>query len=137
VSASAKLTRANRTLVVRVPLPPRQRGGRKFVVGPGGIAWTGRPVVVDNAIVKALGRAYRWKAMLESGEYTSVTDLARREKTNLSYLCRVMRLTLLAPDIIEAILGRQDFAGLQLAGLLAPLPLIWEKQRETLLINGP
>jgi hypothetical protein len=137
MSASAKLRRAGRTLIIRVPLPPKKRGGRKFVIGPGGIAWTGRRVVFDNAIVKALGRAHRWKAMLESGEYASVTELARTEKTNLSYLCRVMRLTLLAPDIIEAILDGRNFTGLQLADLLAPLPLIWEKQRENFLINSP
>jgi hypothetical protein len=53
MTASAKLSRAGRTLVVHVPLPTRQRGGRKFVVGPGGIAWTGPRVIVDNAIVKA------------------------------------------------------------------------------------
>src|ERR1700716_2260226 len=104
MSASAKLTRTGRTLIIRVPLPPRRRGGWKFVVGPGGIAWTGRRVVVDNAIVKALGRAHRWKAMLESGEYGSMTDLATAEKINLSYLCRVLRLTLVAPDIAEALL---------------------------------
>ena len=73
MSASAKL--AGRTLVIRVPLTRRQRRGQKFVVGPGGLAWTGRRVVVDNTIVKALGRAHRWKAMLESGEYASLTEL--------------------------------------------------------------
>src|ERR1700730_17144674 len=115
MSASAKLT--GRTLIIRVPLPSRQRGGRKFVVGPGGIAWTGRRVVVDNTIVKALGRAHRWKAMLESGEYASMTELARAEKINLSYLCRVLRLTLLAPDITQAILDGQSPGVLQLSDL--------------------
>src|SRR5260370_41453748 len=102
MSASAKLTGADRTLIIRVPLPPRHHGGRKFVVGPGGNAWTGRRVVVDSTIVKALGRAHRWKAMLENGEYASLTELAKVEKINLSYLCRMLRLTLLAPDIAEA-----------------------------------
>src|SRR5712692_4546474 len=98
MSASANVSKAGRTLIIRVPLPRRRRGGRKFVVGPGGIAWTGRRVVVDNAMVKALGRAHRWKAMLESGEYASMSELAKAEKINFSYLCRVLRLTLLAPD---------------------------------------
>ena len=56
MSASPKLNRVNRTLIIRVPLPSKQRGGRKFVVGPGGIAWTGRRVVIDNAIVLTLMR---------------------------------------------------------------------------------
>src|SRR5947209_19562 len=102
MSVRTKLNGAGRTLIIRVPLPPRHRGGRKFVVGMGGITWTGRRVLVDNTIVKALGRAHRWKAMLESGDYASVTDLAKAEKINLSYLCRVLRLTLLAPDVVEA-----------------------------------
>src|ERR1700720_929767 len=121
MSASVKLTRTNRTLLVRVPLPTRRRGGRKFVVGPGGIAWTGRRVVVDNTIVKALGRAHRWKAMLESGEYSSMTDLARAEKINLSYLCRVLRLTLLAPDIASALFDGKHSCLLQPKVLLRPI----------------
>ena len=136
MNSSAKLTKANRTLTIRVPLPPRRRGGRKFVVGPGGIAWTGRRVVVDSAIVKALGRAHRWKAMLESGEFASVTELAKAEKINLSYLCRVLRLTLLAPDITEEILNGKPFDGLQLADLLRPLPVLWTEQRKKLSANA-
>jgi hypothetical protein len=132
MSASAKPTRADRTLTIRVPLPTRQRGGRKFVVGPGGIAWTGRRVVVDNTIVKALGRAHRWKAMLESGEYASVTELAKAEKINLSYLCRMLRLTLLAPDIAEALLDGRHPCRLQLSDLLRPMPVIWTEQQKKL-----
>jgi len=129
--ASARLSKAGRTLVIRVPLPPQRRGGRKFVVGPGGIAWTGRRVVVDNTIVKALGRAHRWKAMLESGEYGSMSELAKAEKINLSYLCRVLRLTLLAPDIAEALLDVKH-SQLQLSDLLRPIPHIWVEQRDLL-----
>ena len=133
MSASVKLTREGRTLIVRVPLPPKHRGGRKFVVGPGGIAWTGRRVVVDNTIVKALGRAHRWKAMLESGAFASVTELAKAEKINLSYLCRVLRLVLLAPDIAEALLNGKDTCPLQLSDLLQPAPSVWADQRASLL----
>jgi hypothetical protein len=131
MKVSAKLSKADRTLIIRVPMPPRRGGARKFVVGPGGIAWTGRRVVVDNTIVKALGRAYRWKAMLESGEYASMTELAQAEKINLSYLCRVLRLTLLAPDITETLLDGKR-SGLQLGDLLGPIPLIWAEQRAKL-----
>jgi hypothetical protein len=129
---SAKLSKAGRTLIIRVPMAPRRRGARKFVVGPGGIAWTGRRVVVDNTVIKALGRAHRWKAMLESGEYASMTDLSRAEKINLSYLCRVLRLTLLAPDITEALLDGGHTCDIQLSDLLRPIPVIWAEQREKL-----
>lgn len=131
MTSSTRLSKVERTLIIRVPLPSRRRGGRKFVVGPGGIAWTGRRVVVDNTIVKALGRAHRWKAMLESGEYGSMTELAKAEKINLSYLCRLLRLTLLAPDIAEALLAGTN-GRLQLSALLRPMPLIWAEQRDKL-----
>ena len=130
MNSSARLTSAGRTLVIRVSLPPRRRGGRKFVVGPGGITWTGRRVAVDNTIVKALGRAHRWRAMLESGEYGSMTELAKAETINLSYLCRVLRLTLLAPDIAEALLDGSS--QLQLSDILRPIPLAWVEQRDLL-----
>jgi hypothetical protein len=132
MTSTAKLSKANQSLIIRVPLAPKRRGGRKFVVGPGGIAWTGRRVVVDNTIVKALGRAYRWKAMLESGDYGSVTELSRSEEINLSYLCRILRLTLLAPDIVEALLNGNHYGRLQLGDLLQPIPVIWAEQRDSL-----
>jgi hypothetical protein len=131
MNPSAKLGMAGRTLIIRAPLPPRRRGGRKFIVGPGGLAWTGRRVVVDNTIIKALGRAHRWKAMLESGKYRTMTELAGAEEINLSYLCRLLRLTLLAPDIAEALLDAR-YMQVQLLDLLRPFPLIWAEQRDAL-----
>ena len=131
MTSSAKLTRAGRTLVVRIPLPVQRRGTWKLVVGPDGAPWSGPRVVVDNTTVKALARAHRWKSMLESGEYASPTELAKSEKINFSYLCRVLRLTLLAPDIVEALLDGK-YQRLQLADLLKPITLIWTEQRNKL-----
>ena len=131
MNASAKLTRAGRTLVIRIALPVQRRGTRKLVVGPGGAPWSGPRVVVDSTIVKALARAHRWKGMLERGEFASPTELAKSEKINLSYLCRILRLTLLAPDVVEALLDGQQ-QRLQLSDLLRPIPLIWSDQRTKL-----
>jgi hypothetical protein len=63
--------------------------------------------LVDGTLVKALARTHRWQGMLDSGEYGSIEELARAEKINPSYLARVLRLTLLAPDIVESILDGQ------------------------------
>jgi hypothetical protein len=71
--------------------------------------------------------------MLESGNYASVTDLAKAEKINLSYLCRVLRLTLLAPSITEALLDGKQNCGVQLSNFLRSIPVIWAEQRDTLL----
>jgi hypothetical protein len=134
VNASAKLIREGKTLVIRVPLPPQRRGRRKLVIGPGEVSWTGRRAVIGTTVIKALARAHRWKAILESGEHASLTELAKAEKITLSYLCRVLRLTLLAPDIVEEILSGH-FAGPQLSDLLQPLPTIWDEQRKMLPAN--
>lgn len=118
-----------RTLTVRVPLTFRKRGGRKQVVSPVGASWPQPRACVDNTIVKAIARAHRWKRLLESGRFASVTELAEAEKINQSYLCRILRLTLLAPDIVEAILEGRQTAELQIEDLLKPLPFEWGQQR--------
>src|SRR2546430_617815 len=88
-----------------------------------------KKAVIDSTLVKALARAHRWKHLIESGKYGSVGELAASEKINESYVCRVLRLTLLAPDIVEAILdGRQNKAW-QLEQMLVPFPMEWSAQR--------
>lgn len=130
--ASDAITDDGRTLTIRVPLTVRKRGGRKQVVMPEGACWGQPRPRVDNTMVKAIARAHRWKRLMESGRFASVTELAEAEKINQSYLCRVLRLTLLAPDIVEAILDGRQPAALQMDALLKPMPLEWAAQRAAL-----
>jgi hypothetical protein len=81
----------------------------------------------DGALVKALARAHRWQRMLESGEYGTLAEMADAERISGSYVSRILRLTLLAPDIVERILDGRPTAGLP--QLLRPFPVEWEKQR--------
>ena len=93
------------TVMLHVPFRVVKRGGRKEMQTPDR---AGQPRRTDNTLVKALARAFRWKRMLESGEFATIGELAEREGIAPSYVTRVLRLTLLAPDIVEAILdGRQ------------------------------
>jgi hypothetical protein len=117
------------TITVHVPMTFRKRGGRKRVVTPDGTEWAPRPRV-DNAMVKALARAFRWRKMLDEGVYGTLEDLARAKGVAPSYVSRVLRLTLLAPDIVEAILDGRQPTKMKLYDLLAGLPLEWERQRE-------
>jgi len=78
--------------------------------------------------VKAIVRAYRWRDMLESGDYATVRDLAKAQAINESYLGRVLRLTLLAPKIVEAILEGRQPATLELGDLLQQFPIQWDRQ---------
>ena len=113
------------TLTVRVPFVIRKRGGRKLVVAPDGTVAAPRRPHVDNAMVKALARAFRWRELLENGAYATVSEIAAAEKINPSYAGRVLRLTLLAPDIVEAILDGRQSAEMTLARVLEPFPLQW------------
>ena len=116
------------TITVHIPMTFRKRGGRKLVVTPDGAAWAPRPRV-DNAMVKALARAFRWRKMLDEGVHATLEDLARAKGVNATYVSRILRLTLLAPDIVEAILDGRQPRELQLDDLLTGFPLDWEGQR--------
>lgn len=113
------------TVTLYVPFRIVNRGGRKEMQLPEG---AGRPRRTDNTLVKALARAFRWKRMLESGEFATIGELAEREGIAPSYMTRVLRLTLLAPDIVEAILDGKQGPGVTLARVLEPFPVEWESQ---------
>jgi hypothetical protein len=115
------------TITVFVPMTWRRRGGRKVIIAPPGCDDWAPPPKIDNALVKALARAHRWQRMLESGEYATLAELADAERISRSYVSRLLRLTLLAPDIVERILDGRPTAGLP--QLLKPFPVEWDKQR--------
>lgn len=123
------MTGAAQMLTVRVPLAVRKpRGGRKLVLMPGGIAPRGA-ASADTTLVKALARAFRWRRQMETGRYGTINELAAAEKINSSYVSRLLRLTLLAPDIVEAILDGRQPGGMTLPGLMEPFPVEWGAQR--------
>ena len=113
------------TVTLHVPFRIVKRGGRKEMQLPEGAAPARR---ADSALVKALARAFRWKKMLESWEFATIAELAEHEKMAPSYMTRVMRLTLLAPEIVEAILDGTQGPGMTLARVLEPLPSDWDAQ---------
>ncbi|QJF51972.1 hypothetical protein [Roseobacter ponti] len=115
------------TVTVRIPFRLVKSGGRKEMQLPEGAV---RPRRTDNTLVKALARAFRWKRMLESGEYATIAELAERERIAPSYMTRVLRLTLLAPAIVEAILNEKQGPEVTLARVLETFPLEWAEQRE-------
>jgi hypothetical protein len=126
------LSKDGRTMTVHIPITLRHQGGRKQVVTPVGTTpWIPTRSRVDNTIVKAIVRAHRWRDMLESGRHATVRDLANAEAINESYLGRILRLTLLSPAIIEAILEGRQPSTLDLDSLLERFPVEWDKQLES------
>jgi hypothetical protein len=131
---TARLSKDGALLTVHVPMAFRKRGGRKLMLAPSVTETLPQPRIrIDNAMIKAIARAFRWRAMLESGTHATIVEIAAAEKINESYVGRILRLTLLAPDIVEAMLDGRQPAQMTLAVLMGPLPVLWSAQRSELL----
>jgi hypothetical protein len=117
------------TLTIRIPMRLQRRGGRKLIMTPEGVAPPARKPRRDETLVKALVRAHRWRRRIESGCAKSITDLAEQEGVTAAYVCRLLPLTCLAPDIVEALFDGRQPKGVQLAEMLGSGPLAWEEQR--------
>jgi hypothetical protein len=115
-----------KTVTLHLPFRVVKRGGRKEMVLP-----DGAPVLrscIDNTLVKALARAFRWKRTLDTGEFATIAELAQWEGIAPSYLTRILRLSLLSPDIVEAILDGRQGMEVTLAALLEPFSVDWQHQ---------
>ena len=129
MTTHATISADGHTLTIRIPFTVHKRGGQKRVVTPDGTqAWTPSRARIDNTLVKALARAFRWRKMLETGVFATVDEIATAEKINASYVGRVLRLTLLAPDIVEEILDGRHPVGMTLAVLMQPFSIEWKTQ---------
>ena len=117
------------TLTIRIPIRLQRRGGRKLIMTPKGAAMPTPKPRPDETLIKALVRAHRWRRQIESGKAKSITDIAAQEGVTDAYVCRLLPLTCLSPDIVEAILDGRQPKGLRLAELLGNGPVAWEEQR--------
>ena len=118
------------TVTVEVPFTIRKRGGRKQVITPDGAsAWVSPRVRVDSTMIKAIARGFRWRKLLETRAYGTIEEIAAAEKINSSYVSRLLRMTLLAPDIVESILDGRQPVEMTLARLMRPVAVVWAEQR--------
>ena len=121
-------------VAVYVPMTFRRRGGRKVIVLPDGTLGNPAPAAtIDNNMVKAIARAFRWQKLLENGTYSCHDEIAKAEKIDPSFISRIIRLALLAPDIVEAIVAGKHPADLTLKKLMTSVPVEWAEQRAFLL----
>ena len=120
------------TLTIRIPMRLQRRGGRKLIMAPEGAAVSLPKPSRDETLVKALVRAHRWRRRIESGRAKSITDLAEQAGVTDAYVCRLLPLTCLTPDIVEAILDGRQPKGLRLAEVLGNGPMGWDEQRAEL-----
>lgn len=114
---------------VRIPMKMKRRGGRKEITVP-----TGLDGVIeagqDNAFAVAIARAYCWLELLESGKYGSIREMADALGVCTTYMLRLLRFTLLAPDIVEAILDGNEPDGFSQNMLVGAIPANWQEQKE-------
>jgi hypothetical protein len=135
VSAKCKITGQNwefdgQAITVWIPMAWKRRGGRKVIIAlDGGEAWAPTKPRPDETLIRALARAHRWKGMLEEGKYRSAGQIADAELTR-SFVNRLLRLTLLAPDIQEAILDGRQPKKMMLEQLTGSMSSVWDEQRE-------
>ncbi|MGE0630163.1 MAG: hypothetical protein AB7O43_20390 [Hyphomicrobiaceae bacterium] len=115
-------------VTIKIPFAVRKRGGRKLVLAPDGAPMPPAAPQVDSTLVKAIARAFRWQKMLETGRYSTIREIAKAEKINPSYVSRVLRLTLLAPVTVEAILDGRANAAPTLAEAMTAFPVEWSRQ---------
>ena len=120
------------TITVRIPMAWKRRGGRKVIIAPdGGDAWAPAKPRPDETLIRALARAHRWKRMLENGTHASINALAEAEKINRAYVCRLLNLTLLSPEITEAVLDGRQPKSMMLEELVRTIPSEWAEQHRT------
>jgi hypothetical protein len=117
------------TLTIRIPIRLQRRGGRKLIIAPEGSTVPTPKPRHDDTLIKALVRAHRWRRRIESGRAKSITDLAEQAGVTDAYVCRLLPLTCLAPDLVEAILDGRQPKGLRLVEMLGNGPVGWEEQR--------
>jgi hypothetical protein len=131
-----KLSPDGATMTVRVPMKFQVRGGRKLVVTPDGSpSWAKPRKRIDNAMVKALARAFRWQKFLDDSTYATIEEIANAEKINPSYVSRILRLTLLSPEVVEVILDGRQSPALTMAKIMKPFPLKWKEQKRSFLCD--
>jgi hypothetical protein len=118
------------SITVRVPLKIRRRPGRRAVVMPVPTASAGTAIATraDPALLKALARAFRYQKLLDQGRYASISEMAEGEKIDRGYLGRLLQLTMLAPGIVEDILGGRIPPEISLGSLLSNLADDWSTQ---------
>jgi hypothetical protein len=123
----------DKTITVHIPMTCKRHGGRKVIIAPdGGDAWAPAKPRPGETLIRALARAHRWKRSIENGTYRSAAEIAEAEGVTRSFVNRLLRLTLLAPDIVEAIIEGRQPKGVQLEELTDAIPSEWEKQVQRL-----
>ena len=117
-------------VLIRIPMRLKKRGGRKEVIVPDGLRERMNKPDYDEPFVIAIARAHAWQEMLDSGKYRSIREMAGSLGICDTYMSRLIRFTILAPDIIETMLDGREPYGFSQTKLTGAIPGEWEEQRK-------
>jgi len=118
-------------MLVQIPMTLTKRQGRKQIILPTGSETACvRQDITADPVALAIANGFRWQELLDNGTYPTVRALAKAVKQDIAYVARTIRLTLLAPDIIEAVMVGQCPAALTLKRLSREFPVAWDEQRQ-------
>ena len=114
----------NGNILMTVPISFRFRSGRKRVIFPENDTLGIDPLVMN------LARAFRWQALIDSGFYRNIADLAAAAGKDPAFVAGMIRLTLLAPEIVHAILAGTLQKSIPMEKLCKEIPSRWEDQKK-------
>lgn len=125
------------TLTIQVPVKFKRQGVRRLIIAPEGASDQRMSISQqpDMSLVNLLARAWRWEKLLETRRCKNVAELAEHEKVTMSYVCRILRLNSLAPDIKRAILDGIHPKTLRVIDLMKPFSEVWDEQRIRFLLK--
>ncbi len=121
-------------LSIRMPVCFKRRSSRKMIIAPSGAGVLLNTVDLksakpDQSFVSALVKAFQWQDLVDQGVYASPKELAEKENIEVTHVYRLIRLTMLAPDIIEAVLDGTQPRTLTMQNIVRGFPISWKEQR--------
>ena len=122
------VSRDGDTIVVRIPVRFHRRNGRQMVLTHDDNDGDDADRETNGTLVSALAKAHRWQEQLESGEYAGLEDLAAANGVDRTHVGRFLRLTSLAPEIVERILDGNEPEAISLRRLRKGVPAVWAEQ---------
>jgi hypothetical protein len=130
MSEKVQIMQAEDAITLRVPMKPRRRSGRQRIEASAPLGRTRQSGhQAPSALAIAVARAHRWQELIDEGRFASIGELANAVGVDFAYVARLLQLTLLAPDVVQAILDGQEASGLSLEKLRRGFPLVWQEQR--------
>ena len=114
---------------IKIPIEFRYDNGRKRIYYP---ELPDEQLKINKPLATGIARAYRWQELLDSGEFDSPEALAEALNVNVTYVRRILKLTLLAPPIVDAIFAGKAPWTLSLTKLDTDLPFSWKEQMKLL-----